>query len=54
MRNSQITRATDLFRGALPETVRPHEPRRWFAYVEAVAACGLLVLVGVTLFTPWN
>ena len=50
MRTSLIVMATDMFRGALPETTQPYAPSRLFAYVEAVAACGLLVLVGVKLF----
>jgi len=54
MRNSLITVATDMFRGALPEATQPHEPSRLCAYIEAIGACGLLVLVGVTLLTPWN
>lgn len=38
--------ATEAFHEAAP----PHEPIRLFAYVEALAACGLLILVGVSLF----
>ena len=54
MRNSLITVAADMFREASPETAQPHAPSRLCAYIEAIGACGLLVLVGVTLLTPWN
>lgn len=46
MRKSLDIAAAD----ALHEAVPAHEPVRLFAYVEAIAACGLLILVGVNLF----
>lgn len=54
MRSSLITVAADLVRESSTETARPHEPSRLCIYIEAIGACGLLVLVGVTLLTPWN
>ena len=49
MRNSLINVATDMFREGVPETMESPRPIRWFACVEAIAACGLLVVVGVLL-----
>lgn len=35
---------------ATREAEQPQPPIRLFVYVEAIAACGLLILVGVCLF----
>lgn len=50
MRNALITAATDFFREPSPEAAQAYEPSRLCAYLEAIGACGLLVVVGVTLF----
>lgn len=50
MRNALNTRAAE----ALHDAAQPHAPRRFFCYVEAIAACGLLVYAGVSLLGPWG
>lgn len=54
MRNSLISAATDIFREPAPEATQPHAPSRLCAYIEAAGACGLLVIVGLTLLTSWR
>lgn len=54
MRNSLMNMAADIFREPSPEAAQHHAPSRLCAYIEAIGACGLLVLVGVTLFAPWS
>ena len=49
MRMSLIHTATELLREAPAEAVPPEPAIRWCAYVEAIGACGLLVLVGLAL-----
>ena len=49
MRMSLIHTATELFRETPAEAVPPEPAIRWCAYVEAIGACGLLVLVGLAL-----
>ena len=49
MRSSLISAAADMFREEGPEAAQPHAPSRLCAYIEAIGACGLLVLVGVIL-----
>jgi hypothetical protein len=48
MRKALNHHAVETFRDA----AKPHAPRRLFCYVEAIAACGLLVYAGITLFGP--
>jgi hypothetical protein len=49
MRMSLIDTATELFRETPAETLTPEPAVRWCAYVEAIGACGLLVLAGLAL-----
>lgn len=49
MRMSIIDTATELFRET-PSDGLPAEPTvRWCAYVEAIGACAVLVIVGLVL-----
>jgi|GEM_PF-6223911 hypothetical protein len=34
------------------DAAKPHMPSRLFCYIEAIAACGLLIYAGVTLLGP--
>lgn len=49
MRLSLMDTATELFREAPAEASPPEPAIRWCAYVEAIGACALLVIVGVAL-----
>lgn len=46
MRNALNHHAVETFHDA----ATPPAPRRLFCYVEAIAACGLLVYAGISLF----
>jgi hypothetical protein len=46
MRNALNHNAAETFHDA----AKPHAPRRLFCYIEAIAACGLLVYAGISLF----
>lgn len=48
MRMSFIDTATELFRET-PSDVAPEPAIRWCAYVEAIGACAVLVIVGLVL-----
>ncbi|WP_447728694.1 hypothetical protein [Sphingomonas koreensis] len=49
MRNALNHHAAEAFHDA----VQPQAPRRLFCYVEAIAACGLLIYAGISLLGPW-
>jgi len=38
---------------AFDDAVKPHTKSRLFCYIEAIAACGLLIYAGVSLLAPW-
>jgi len=48
MRNALNHNAADTYHDA----ATPRTPRRLFCYIEAIAACGLLVYAGISLFGP--
>jgi len=48
MRMSLMDTATALFRET-PADVSPEPTMRWCAYVEAIGACAVLVIVGLVL-----
>lgn len=48
MRMSLLDTATELFRET-PSDVSPEPVVRWCAYVEAIGACAVLVIVGLVL-----
>lgn len=49
MRMSLIDTATELFRETPAEAIAPEPAVRWCAYVEAIGACAVLVIVGLVL-----
>ncbi len=49
MQMSLIHTATELLRETPAEALPPEPAIRWCAYVEAIGACGLLVLVGLAI-----
>lgn len=54
MRNSLMNMAADIFREPSSEAAQHDAPSRLCAYIEAIGACALLVIVGGMLFAPWS
>lgn len=49
MRMSLLHTATEVFREVPAEASTPEPALRWCAYVEAIGACAVLVIVGLVL-----
>jgi hypothetical protein len=49
MRNAVNHHAAEVFN----DTIRPHVKSRLFCYIEAIAACGLLIYAGISLLGAW-